>query len=206
MRATATAVRRPGRPDRSVVALLLSVFCSSSAALAQETVLGKLVFDLTHSEFDLGLLGLAEFAPAAALVLVTGALADRLDRRRVAAAGVLVEAMVAAGIAGYVATRPTSPTPIFFMVLGFGVGRAFAAPAARALPADMVPAERLPWLVARYSAAWQGAIVVGPVLGGLLYAVDVRLPFVAIVALLLVSAVSVLAIRLQPAARTGARP
>src|SRR5437764_270537 len=38
--------------------------------MAQGTVLGKLVYDLTGREIDLGLLGLAEFAPAALLVLV----------------------------------------------------------------------------------------------------------------------------------------
>ncbi|MDQ1446052.1 MAG: hypothetical protein QOI20_2516, partial [Acidimicrobiaceae bacterium] len=83
------------RVDWSVVALLASVFFSSSAALAQEVVLGKLVYDLTGRELDLGLLGLAEFAPAALLVLVTGAVADRFDRRRVAALGALGEAVVA---------------------------------------------------------------------------------------------------------------
>jgi MFS family permease len=182
------------------------VFCSSSAALAQDTVLGKQVFDLTRSEFALGLLGLAEFAPAAVLVLVTGSVADRLDRRRVAAVGLLGEASVAAGLAWYAGTSPTSPTPIYFLVLAFGVARAFAAPAARALPADIMPPERLPWLVARYSAAWQAAIVVGPVLGGLLYAVDVRLPFIAIVILLLVAAGSVLAVRPLPDASPAAAP
>jgi MFS family permease len=177
------------------------VFCSSSAALAQDIVLGKQVFDMTRSEFALGLLGLAEFAPAAVLVLVTGSVADRLDRRRVAAVGLLGEAAVAAGLAWYAGTNPTSPTPIYFLVLAFGVARAFAAPAARALPADIMPPERLPWLVARYSVAWQAAIVVGPVLGGLLYAVDVRLPFISIVILLLVAAGSVLAVR--PRSDTG---
>jgi MFS family permease len=189
-----------------VAALLVSVFCSSAASLAQATVLGKQVFDLTGSELDLGLLGLAEFAPAAALVLVTGAVADRLDRRRVAAVGLLGEAAVAAGLAWYAGTGPTSPTPIFLMVLAFGVARAFAAPAARALPADIVAADRLPWLVARYSAAWQAALVVGPVLGGFLYTVDVRLPYLAVMVLLVVSAASVLAVTVRPDARTSLPP
>ena len=70
---------------RSVVALLGSVFASSTAMALLSTVLGKLVFDMTGSELALGLLGLAEFAPAAILVFVTGTLADRVDRRRMAA-------------------------------------------------------------------------------------------------------------------------
>ena len=65
----------------SVVAFFSAVLGSSLAATALTTVLGKLVFDITGSELDLGMLGLAEFAPAAFLVLLSGTLADRHDRR-----------------------------------------------------------------------------------------------------------------------------
>ena len=132
-----------------VGALLVSVFAGSAAAMSQTTVLGKQVYDLTRSELALGLLGLAEFAPAALLVLVTGAVADRFDRRRVAAIALFGEAVVSVGLAAYASTNPTSALPIFWLVIAFGASRAFVAPAERALPADMMPPERLPWLVAR---------------------------------------------------------
>ena len=90
--------------NRSVVGLLVSVFCASAAGMAGITALGKLVYDITSSELDLGLLGLAEFAPAFLLVLVTGAVADRFDRRVITAIGVLVEAAVAVGLALYART------------------------------------------------------------------------------------------------------
>ena len=176
---------------RSVIALLVSVFCSTTASMAQTTVLGKQVYDLTGRVLDLGLLGLAEFAPAAVFVLVTGSVADRFDRRRVAAVAALGEAAVGAALAWYASTDPTSATPIFLMVLAFGVARAFAAPATRALPSDIAPPDRLPWLVARNSATWQAAIVVGPVLGGFLFTVHVWLPYLATTALLVVAAIAV---------------
>ena len=65
------------------------------AAIASATALGKLVYDLTASKLDLGLLGLAEFAPAAFLVLVTGAVADRFDRRRIVTVAAMGEAAAA---------------------------------------------------------------------------------------------------------------
>ena len=68
------------RQTRSLVALLSSAFSAAAVGALLITVLGKQVFDLTGSALDLGLLGLAEFAPAALLVFVTGPLADRVDR------------------------------------------------------------------------------------------------------------------------------
>jgi MFS family permease len=172
-----------GRWNRSVIALLLSVFCTSTAALVAVTALGKQVYDLTGRELDLGLLGLAEFAPAALLVLVTGTVADRFDRRRVMGLAAAGEAACGLGLAAYAGTRPTAVLPIFALVLAFGVARAFIAPSSRSLPADIVTTAQLPWLVARHAIAWQSAMIVGPVLAGTLYAIDVRLPYLAMAAL-----------------------
>jgi MFS family permease len=179
---------------RRVVQLLLSTFLASTAALAGVTVLGKLVYDLTESELALGFLGLAEFLPALLLMLVVGAVADRYDRRRVTALFGTIEAGLALVLAAHVASEPSGVAVIFLIVLGFGVTRAFLAPASRALPADLVPPERLPWLVARHSATWQASIIVGPVLGGLLYVVEPWLPFVAMAVLLMLASLLILAI------------
>ncbi len=190
------------RETRSIVALLSSVFCSSTATALLSTVLGKLVFDMTDSELALGLLGLAEFAPAALLVFVTGTVADRVDRRRLAAISLAGEAVAVIAIAVYAASAPTSTLPIFLLVIGFGTARAFAMPATRSLPADTVTPARLPWLTARQSATWQGALVVGPVIGGFLYVVDPWVPFAVAALLVLVAAVTVLAVQpIQFAAR-----
>lgn len=175
----------------SVGALLVSALCASTASLAIVTALGKLVYDITRSELDLGLLGLVEFAPAALLVLVTGAVADRFERRRVASIANLGEASTALALAAYTATDPTAVGPLFAIVFVFGIARAFVAPASRALPADVVGTDLLPVLVARTSIAWQSAIVVGPVLGGFLYAADPVLPYLAMACLLVVAAATV---------------
>ena len=108
------------RETRSVVALLSSVFMGSTATALISTVLGKLVFDMTGSELALGMLGLAEFAPAALLVFVTGTVADRVDRRRLASIALTAEAATVAAIAMYTSTNPTSTLPIFLLVIGFG--------------------------------------------------------------------------------------
>jgi MFS family permease len=196
----APATRSP-QWNRSIVALLVCVFCSAAAALVGTTALGKQVYDLTHQDIHLGLLGLAEFAPSAFLVLVTGAVADRFERTRISAFSAVVEAVGAIGLALYTASHGRSVVPIFGLVLVFGVGRAFLAPANRALPADIVSAERLPWLTSRRAVAWQSAIIIGPVVGGFLYAANPMFPYVAMAALLVVAAAAMFFVRVEHPAR-----
>jgi len=188
----------------SVWRFLSAQTCSSVGALALTTVLGKVVFDLTDSELALGILGLVEFLPSLLLVLVSGTLADRLDRRRLASAALVLEALAAAAIAYYVSTDPTSATPLFLMVLVFGVARAFAAPAVRSMPADLVPHATLPWLTVRYSAVWQLSAIVGPVLGGVLYVVEPTLPFIVVTGLFLVASFGITTVRYAAHARDRA--
>ena len=88
----------------------------------------------------------------------------------------------------------------------FGIARAFVAPASRALPADVVGADELPALVARTSIAWQSAIVVGPVLGGFLYAADPVLPYLAMAGLLLVAAATMAMLQVQARAHPQPSP
>ena len=185
---------------RSIVALLGSTFSSNAAALAVTTALGKQVYDLTGSELALGLLGLAEFAPNALLVLVTGTIADRFERRRIVALSMVAQAVVVAMLAANAASGSTSSAPIFALVVLWGTARAFAWPALRALPADVVSRERLPWLTVRYSGTFQAAMIVGPVLGGTLYALDIVAPFVMVALLLVLGAAGMSLVAVHPGA------
>jgi MFS family permease len=198
----------PGRQRAggSVVALWISGFCSITASLTAVTALGKQVYDITGRTLDLGLIGLAEFAPAFFLVLVSGAVADRYDRRRVATMAGVGAAACGFGLAWYASTDPTAVAPIFLLVIAFGTARAFINPAARALPADVVPPERYPWLVARSSLVMQSGFVAGPVIGGSLYAVDPAAPYLAMGALSLGSAIAISFVRLHDSAVRRERP
>ena len=171
---------------------------SSVAALALTTALGKQVYDLTHSELALGMLGLVEFLPSLILVLLSGTLADRLDRRRMASVALLFETSAAVGLALYARSGPTSAVPIFLLVLAFGTARAFAAPALRSMPADLTPPGRLPWITVRYSGTWQLSAIVGPVLGGVLYAIDPTTAFLAVAGLFLAGAAGITTVRYAP--------
>jgi MFS family permease len=202
---------RPLRPRRpQVVALLGATLSTQMSNLAQTTVLGLVIYKLTGSELDLGFLGLAEFAPAALLVLLAGAAVDRFDPKYITAIGATANAVVALALAWYL-RHPAhiSTTPIFLLVLAFGVGQAFLSPALRTIPSSMVANEGMPWLIARRSMASQVATIVGPVLAGLLYGFGVWVPMVTVAALSAAGAVGVLAIRIraeEPQLHRGLNP
>jgi MFS family permease len=183
--------------DRSVAGLLTLQFLANVGVFAQATALGKVVFDISNSELDLGLLGLAEFLPAALLVLVTGHVADRHDRRWILAFALVGEAGCALGLAAYVGTDPTAVGPIFGIAFVFGIFRAFAAPASRALPVNVAPPGTLPKVTAFNSAMWQAALIAGPVLGGFLYVVSPQTPFIVAAGLAVASGIiAVVVVRL----------
>jgi MFS family permease len=177
--------------DRSVASVLFCTFAGSTAAVAQAVALGKLVYDITDSKADLGWLGLAEFLPTALLVLVVGSVADRFDRRRVAAAGLTVEILSSLYLAWFATHHGTQIWPVFVAVIFFGIARSFTTPATRALTPAVAPVGTMPRVAALGSIMWQSASVAGPVLAGVLFLVGPAWPFIAAAILLAVAAVAI---------------
>ena len=160
-----------------VKALIFTFFLSSFAVVGQVTIVGKQVYDLTGNELHLGLLGLAEFLPIALLAPFAGAATDRFDRRLVfgmATAGEVVASML---LFFYARSTPTSVVPIFGIILLFGVCRAFASPAGRALPIDLSPPQVVARVVALKTVSFQGGLIVGPIVFGFAFVVDESLPY-----------------------------
>jgi MFS family permease len=130
------------------------------------------MYDLTHNPLDLGLVGLTQFIPAVLLVLVAGHLADRYDRRWIVracqfAAGAAV-VLLAVGTAKGLLTRDA----ILAIVFVIGAARAFEATTLQTLLPAIVPLPMLARATAGSLSATQVAIIAGPAIGGLLYAVS----------------------------------
>lgn len=166
--ATSTRALVSFAPVRNLLGYSMAV---NAGILLQATALGKQIYDITGRELDIGLLGLAEFLPAALLVLVTGSVADRFDRRVVGSLATFGEVACAVGLALYALTEPTAVWPLFLLAALFGTSRAFAAPATRSLPPMVAPDGALPRTIALYTATWTGAAIIGPVAGGILYSI-----------------------------------
>jgi len=135
------------------------------------TVLFKQVFDITGDELDIGLIGLAQFLPALLLVLVSGLVADRFDRRRVSALFLFGRGVCAVALVAYSRIEPGSVWPLFAIAFVLGAADAMLAPARRSIPPLIVEQAEFPQVVALWTATFTGSAIVGPVLGGFLYAV-----------------------------------
>jgi MFS family permease len=158
------------------------------------TVLFKQVFDITGDELDIGLLGLAQFVPAVLLILVSGWVADRFDRRRVSALFLSARVLCAVGLAIYATADPTTIWPFFAIAFTFGAVDAMLVPSFRSIAPLVAPPEEFPSVVALRTATFTAATIVGPVLGGFLYTAGADVAYLVAAGLQLLSVVPVLTI------------
>ncbi|OKP80215.1 MFS transporter [Ensifer adhaerens] len=164
---------------------------------------GWQIYDLTRDPFDLGLIGLFQFLPSLVLILVTGSVADRYNRRMIMGVCMVVSTLCAAALLALTVTGLFSPWPVYAVLVVFGIERAFLAPASQSLAPNLVPPEDLPNAIAWNSTSWQTAMIVGPVAGGLIYALGAVFPYAIGFCFFLASAFMVFAIP-KPATRTQA--
>ncbi|WAG79881.1 MFS transporter [Metapseudomonas furukawaii] len=158
------------RHHRPFLAFWLARVCTASGFQMITVAIGWHIYELTGNVLDLGLVGLVEFLPRVLFMLHTGHVADRFDRRRVAATCQVLQALVAGVLVYAAATDSASRELIFAMAFLFGAARAFEMPATQALLPNIVPPALFPRAVAASASAMQAATIVAPALGGLLYA------------------------------------
>lgn len=137
----------------------------------QSVAVGWQVYEITRRAFALGMTGLVQFLPGVVLFLVSGHTADRIDRRRLltwcyAAFGLCSALLLGIGLSG------TQRVYMIYVVLGLvGVVRSFNGPVSRAILPGLVPPEAFPSAVAWNSTVFQTASILGPALGGVIYAI-----------------------------------
>lgn len=158
---------------------ILALFTLTLGIQIQGTVVGWQVYDLMKDPLALGLVGLAEALPAISMSLFAGHVADTHDRRRIALAALSMLVGCSFALWWLGLPTPVGDTPltaparvrsIYAVIVVSGVARAFLQPARQALSAELVPRTLYSNAVTWRSGSWQLAAVLGPALGGLLYA------------------------------------
>lgn len=165
---TVSVTARAAFEHRDFRLAMIAKTMSVTAGQMQTVAVGWHVYEITRRPLDLGLVGLAQFVPAAALSLLAGHVADRVDKRRILL--VFHLGMVAASVALFFVARNGTPSilPIYAIAIALGTLRTFAGPANQSMLPHLVPVEVFPSAVAWSSSIWQGAAILGPALGGAL--------------------------------------
>jgi hypothetical protein len=167
------------------------------AALIQSTVVGWQVYGLTKDPMTLGYVGLFEAIPFLALTLLGGFMADRVDRRSITLAALLV--VLAGGVWLFVMNlgTPREVWPFYAVQALSGVGRAFLRPASVALGTELVPADVLPNAATWRTAIFTTSAIAGPAIGGLMATVP-RVAYGVMIGLLVVGIASIASVAPRP--------
>ena len=145
-------------------------FCIVAALEMQSVAVAWQVYDITKRPLDLGLIGLAQFLPGITFFLPAGHAVDRLDRRRLLVSCYAGFAICSALLLLFALYTTRMVYPIYGVVVLLGTIRCFNFPASRALLPQLVPEEHFSNAVAWNSSVFQAATILGPSLGGLVYA------------------------------------
>lgn len=167
----------------------------------QVVAVGWQIYELTDSALALGLAGLIQFLPSLILMFVIGPIVDRGNRGVILRLCRITEAMVAATLAIGSVQGWLTRDLMFVLVAVIGTAKAFAMPTGQSLMPTLVPAQILPRAIALSSTAHQTGTIVGPALGGLLYAIAPPVVYGGSAALFTLAAIMVFLIRVLSKAK-----
>ena len=132
-------------------------------------VLAWQMYNLTGSAWDLGLVGLLQFAPVLALTLPAGHLADRYSRTRILSSCTAVQTVTVAALLAATLTGSMGRASILLASVVLGSVRAFQMPAQQSLLGALLPTALLPRGAALTGMTMQAAVIGGPALAGFLF-------------------------------------
>ena len=136
----------------------------------QSTATGYLVWELTRSPFATSMTALFFGLPSMALALFGGVIADRVDRRRLLLGTQGVFMLSAVVLATLTFSGLVEVWHIYLLSLVNGTVMAFDAPTRQAMIPSLVARPDVPNAIALNSAAFNGSRIIGPTIGGIIYA------------------------------------
>src|ERR1700678_3590832 len=143
---------------------------SSMGTQVQRVAIAWQVYELTHSPVALGLVALFRALPILCFGVLSGVVADAVDRRRLMIATQSLMAATSAGLAVMAFTHHSSVTAIYALAFLHACGQAFDSPARQSIVAALVPEEALSNALSLYATTMKLASVIGPGIGGLILA------------------------------------
>lgn len=182
---------------RAFVRFWYSRLSGTAANQMLMVAVGWQMYDLTGNAWDLGLVGLLQFAPSLLLVLPAGHAVDHFHRARIFAACMAGQTLVSLILAAAPSAGFASRELLLGLSLGIGAIKAFQLPAQQAIVPLLVPIESLPRALAFSSAGMQGAIIVGPAIGGFVYVAGAPAVYALAATLFALASVGVAGVRYE---------
>jgi len=163
----------PLRPlrHRRFALLWFGAFVSNIGTWMETVGVGILVTETTGRATWTGVVAAAGFVPAAVLGPIGGALADRLERRRLLLVTTTIQTALAVLLTVLATTGTPSPWVVTAIVLAAGCTSAIGFPTYQTLLPDLVPPEDVVGAVALSSAQWNLGRVIGPAIAGVVIGV-----------------------------------
>ena len=188
-------------------AYLLVRFFIATGWHMQAVVVAWRLYELTKDPLVLGLVGLAEAIPAIGAALPMGYLIDKVEKRRAVRIACLLVILSAIGTGWLVQQHSveqiglsTTVTLILTMIVVNGFARAIYSPAMFSMLAKVVDRDKLPSATAVASGVWQGAMVTGPMIAGIVYGqFGVVVASVLVVSFMLVGVLGAIRLPVVPA-------
>ncbi|MBV8491560.1 MAG: MFS transporter, partial [Candidatus Eremiobacteraeota bacterium] len=172
---------------RNLAVYYAAFLCTEAAGQIQGVAVAWSVYGINHRALDLGLVGLLLFLPSLLLVLVTGHVADRYDRKRVVLAAAACEFLCTLSLAGIALAHVRNLPLTLAIVFVLGTASAFGTPAERTMLVSIVERSDFMRAQARYSSFRELLVIAAPALGGALVAISEATAFLATAALLVVA-------------------
>ena len=144
-------------------------FVSNVGTWMQSTALGWLVYERTQSSSWLGGVSLCGSMPILMLGLVGGAIADRIDQRRILVGTQIFASALIFVLAALTASGHLDLWHILAVSFALGAANAIYVPTVHSAIPSFVPTEQLLTAISLNSVNFNLARIVGPVLAGLAY-------------------------------------
>jgi len=176
----------------------LARFLIVAAVEMQAVAVGWQVYEITKRPLDLGYVGLAQFLPGILLFPISGHVSDRFQRRNVLSACYAGYAMCFALLLMLTARSAPSISSIYVVLVLIGIVRSFNSTASRAILPQLVPEEHFPNAVAWNATIFQTATILGPALGGIIYAVFHGPSAVYLIAMITSAGATISSFRIRP--------
>ena len=149
----------------------LGMVASVTSILAMTTAQGWLVFDMTGSAAVLGMVAGLQALPGLVFNLVAGALADRIDPRRIIIYGEGTAAVTMVVLGVVVVTGAVEVWHVAAAAFITGVATSFDSPARRAVWPLLIPREQMTFGSSMNASVWNGTQIIAPSVAGTTIAV-----------------------------------